>query len=68
LGPSVKGCVKNCQDLKAALEELNKKACEECKNNVDNAIENVLSGAKYERLDDKGKKNPDDKLALNFKK
>ena len=64
LGSSVKGCVKKGQDLKAALEKLNKRACEECKNNVDNAIENVLSGAKYERLDEKGIKT-DDKFPLN---
>ena len=50
--------------MKAALEKLNKRACEECKNNVDNAIENVLSGAKYERLDEKGIKT-DDKFPLN---
>ena len=64
LGSSVKGCVKNGQDLKAALEKLNKRACEECKNNVDNAIENVLSGAKYERLDEKGIKTVED-FSLN---
>ena len=64
LGSSVKGCVKNGQDLKAALEKLNKRAFEECKNNVDNAIENVLNGAKYERLDEKGIRT-DDKCPLN---
>ena len=54
LGATVKGCVKDGQDLRAVLEALNKKAIDECQKHVSNAIENVLSGAKYERLDEKG--------------
>ena len=54
LGSTITGCVKNGQDLRAEIERLNKKAYEECQNHINNAIDNVLNGAKYERLDDKG--------------
>ena len=53
-GSTVSGCVKNDQDLRAVLEDLNKKAYDECQNHINNAIDNVINGAKYERLDDKG--------------
>ena len=45
------------KDLRAEIENLNKKAYEECQNHINNAIDNVLNGAKYERLDEKGNIN-----------
>ena len=57
LGSTITGHVKNGQDLRAEIERLNKKAYEECQNHINNAIDNVLNGAKYERLDEKGNIN-----------
>ena len=44
------------QVLRAKLEKLNKTAYDKCLDDIHHAINNVINGAKYERLDDKGPK------------
>ena len=65
--------VKPCSDpheFKRLLEDLNKQALKECQDHLNHAIDNVLNGAKYERLDDKGPKiklcNPDSPLICQY--
>lgn len=46
----------NLNELKSRLTQLNNEALRKCQNDLNDAINNVLNGAKYERLDEKGPK------------
>ena len=57
-------------ELRQKLESLNKAAYDQCQDNLRNAINNVMSGAKYERIDPKGPKisecNPKNPLICEY--
>ena len=39
----------NIEEFRSKLDELNRKAFEKCQDDLNNAINNVINGAKYER-------------------
>lgn len=61
---------KDKNELREKLNALNSRAYDECQDHLSNAVNNVLSGAKYERLDDKGPKikkcDPDHPLICQY--